>query len=224
MRHLDDGGQAREVRRCARCGAAALACIRAWRHRVLGVDTSMWTLELGCQSCGAEVTLHPPKKIALERIFAILLVPTIVGSLIFFARARANARAWRDNPVVAAVAAPARRVPPTRRCACRGGAACSEMGRRQVLGVAIGTRFRHTCDHCGRVFTVHDVRAVVATSVLASVLTALGALIVIHPPGSDVGAAASNRWFGMALLVLAAIAWIAVPRRIRARRAHPIVP
>lgn len=46
---------------------------------------------------------------------------------------------------------------------------------------------------------------------------------VVFPPGSAVGADASNRWVGVGLLALSALAWTTLVLWLRARRAHSIV-
>lgn len=224
MSDPDRPEQADQVRRCARCGAGALVCVQAWQHRVAGLRTGSWTLDFACRSCGARVTLHPQQQIRVERLFAYVMLPAIFPSIFFFARARRKARAWSDNPVVSgASAAPLESGEPARACGvCPGLAQCTEIGRQQIQGIVSGTRRRYTCSRCGNDFTVHDDRAVVFSFVAATMLSAIGALLVAFPPGSAVGAEASNRWFGVALLAVAALAWVIVALRIRQRRAHPI--
>lgn len=225
MPHADRPMHADEVRRCARCGAGALVCVQAWQLRFAGVGTDSWTLDYACQSCGAEVTLHPQKQIRVERLFAFLMLPAIIPSILFLASARRKARAWSDNPVISgATVVPLPREEPARACsACQGIARCTEIGRRQTRWLSLGTRYRYTCSRCASGFTVHDDRAVAFAFVAASVLSAMGALVVAFPPGSEVGATASGRWFGVALLAVAAMAWVSFARRICARRAHPLV-
>jgi hypothetical protein len=218
-------GHVNEVRRCARCGAAALVCVRDWQHKIMGIAPGAWTLELECQSCGAEVTLLPQQEARMERLLAFVMLPAIIPSIFLFASARRKARAWSDNPVVDGASAPSpRRAEPGRACAaCRGVAHPSEIGRQQGLGISIGTHTRYTCSGCANEFAVHDRRAVAFAFAAAIVLSAMGALVVAFPPGSDVGAELSNRWFGVGLLAVAAIAWVILVLRIRARRAHPNV-
>jgi hypothetical protein len=212
-----------ELRRCARCGQAALVCARDWQHRVLGVATGTWTRELECRSCGAKVTLYSPKHIAVERVFAFVMLPAIFPGLYFLASARRKARAWSDNPVVGGASTSPPRGPGDRVCAgCRGRARCTAMHRRQMWGRDVGTRCRYACSRCAKVFTVHDGRGVAFSLAVASLLTVMAALVVAIPPGSDVGAEASNRWFGVGLSVIAALGWIALALQLRARRVHPM--
>ena len=84
-------------------------------------------------------------------------------------------------------------------------------------------RYDYQCPRCARAFTVHDVRGVVFSFVAATVLSALGTVVIVFPPGSGVGAEESNRWFGLVLLTLATVAWVSGGMRMRARRAHPEV-
>lgn len=216
--------EASEVRRCARCGAAALVCVESWQHRVVGVPTPVWTLNFECQSCHVEVTLHPQHHIRVERLFAFVLLPALFPSVYFFASARRKTRAWTDNPVVpGATAPPIQRGPPARICAaCLGLARCSEIALRRTRWVSLGKRFRYTCTACASDFTVHDDRSFVFGFAAATVLSAVGTLIVRFPPGAAVGATQSNRWFGVALLAFAVGAWLMLARWLLARRAHPL--
>lgn len=216
--------EASEVRRCSRCGAASLVCVESWERRVVGVRTGSWILTFECQSCRVEVTLHPHREILIERLFAFLMLPAIFPGLFFFASARRKARAWADNPVISGSSVSFQREPPARVCAaCLGVARCSEIGRRQTRGVTLGTRFRYTCSGCASDFTVRDDRSLVFAFVSASVLSSVGTLVVMFPPGSAVGATASNRWFGVAVLGIALATWLTLVGWIRARRAHPLV-
>lgn len=135
-------------------------------------------------------------------------MPAIFPGLYFLASARRKERAWTDNPVVfGRSVAPVRREEPSRACAaCPGIARCTAVGRTQTRWMSIGTRQHYVCPACTTSFTVHDDRAVVSSLVAALLLAALGGLVVLVLPGSDVGAEASNRWFGIALLILAAFA------------------
>jgi hypothetical protein len=89
--------------------------------------------------------------------------------------------------------------------------------------MSVGTRYRYLCSQCAQAFTFPDGRSVVFTVVIASLLTATGTPVVAFPPGAAVGAEASNRWFGVGLLVFAALAWVALALQLQARRAHPLV-
>lgn len=203
-----------------------MVCVREWRHRILGLDTPSRTLELECRACGTQVTLYPQRQIRTERLFAILVLPTIFGGLWLFARARKKARAWRDHPVVDGLSPPRRRGEAPRVCAaCRGIAHCTEISRRQTQGISLGTRYRYRCERCSNVFTVHDTRAVTFLFAAGLALAVAGALVVARPPGADVGAQARNRWFGGILLVISALAWLTFALQLRSRRAsRPVDP
>lgn len=62
------------------------------------------------------------------------------------------------------------------------------------------------------------------TGAYAIFVTFIGALIVVFPPGSAVGAEADNRIFGIVILVggLACLAWFVA--MVRARLVHPERP
>ena len=225
MRPVDHTRHTTEVRRCGRCGEPSLICVRNFQLRVLGIPTEGWTLEFECRACAAQVTLYPPRQIGVERVFAWLMLPAIFPSLYFFASARDKERAWRDNPVVDGAAAPAPRPEEARVCAeCHAAAHRTEIGRRQFRSISLGNRYRYVCSRCAAVFTIHDPLAIAFALVAASLLSIVGVLLVTIPPGSAVGAEASNRWFGVGVLTGAAAFWTAFGLRIRARRKHPRAP
>lgn len=216
---IPDPSDATQVRRCARCTLPTLFCVRAWHHRFAGIDTPSRTLELRCASCGAEVTLHPHTKIAAERLIAILMIPAVFPSLYFFASARRKARAWNDNPVVGGHHHPVG--PPDRWCSCGCAASCVRLRQQRVNGIPVGTRSDYRCGACSRTFTVPDVAHLVFLFVISSLVFAAGALVIAFPPGQAVGAEASNRWFGVGLVVVGALGWVMVGLGIRARMIHP---
>jgi DNA-directed RNA polymerase subunit RPC12/RpoP len=214
------------VRHCARCGRAALTVVHAWQKRFAGIDTQTQILELACQSCGTQVVLHPEATIRAERLLGYLLLPAIIPGILFLARARKKARAWSDNPLVEEAGRPAESAPtglPQRRCACTGAADCVAIVRKGTWERPIGMRYDYRCARCGDRFKVHDVGGVVFAGLLAAALSAAGALVMLHPPGTAVGADQSNRWFGVGMAVLGAVAWLVFASRIRGRLLHPVV-
>lgn len=211
-----------DLRRCSACGAPTLACVRDWHHRILGVPTPSRTLELACQRCGFRVTLEPRVKIDAARLLAWLLLPAIIPSVLFFARARRMERAWTDHPLVGLTAAPPS-LGPARACLCGGAALCVGLAQRRVQGRSVGTRATHSCPRCGCTFEISDGLGVLSMTVAALALSAFGLLIVVHPPGSGVGAEHSNRLFGVGALALGALTWAMLASRVRARTRHPLV-
>lgn len=89
--------------------------------------------------------------------------------------------------------------------------------------IPIGKVHEHSCAACGVTFNVRSVTAVLFASFAAALLTAAGALVTLHPPGSAVGAAESNRWFGVGVLAVAVLAWIVPVARIVVRARHRVV-
>jgi hypothetical protein len=90
-----------------------------------------------------------------------------------------------------------------------------------MQGIPVGTRHQYRCSVCARTFTVHDNRSIVFSLTIAIVLCGVGALVIAVPPGSAVGAAQSNQWFGVGLVAFGAIAWLMVALAIRGRIDHP---
>lgn len=215
-------GPGADLRRCSACGASTLACVRDWQHLILGVPTGSRTQEFACQRCGFRLTLHPRAQIHATRLAAWMLLPAIVPSVIFFARARRMERAWTDHPLVGLAPAP-RSLGPMRRCLCGGRAPCVGLVQRRAQGLPVGTRARHVCPRCGCTFEVSDGLGVATMAVAAMALSAFGLLLVVYPPGSAVGAERSNRLFGVGVLVLGALTWAALTSRVRARARHPLV-
>ena len=59
---------------------------------------------------------------------------------------------------------------------------------------------------------------------MATGLSALGIAMVLSPPGRDVGAEQSNRWFGVGITLAGAVAWLILARRAYHRMMHPASP
>jgi hypothetical protein len=199
--------------------------VHAWQHRRAGIDTHTETLELECSTCRAKVVLHPQTTILAEKILALLLMPAVIPGVYFLTRARRRARAWTDNPIVGgALALPSRPGPPPRRCPCGSAADCVAIVRQGTWSVPLGRRHDYLCARCQRRFGVHDGAAVAVMGLFAAVLWGVGALVVIHPPGSAVGAAASNQRFGVGLIALGVVAAAMCTLRVRRRRLYPTTP
>lgn len=213
-----------EVRRCAKCGQPTLVVTRTWHHRFVGIFTGARTFELGCTSCGAQVVLHPQREIALERLFAMVMMPAIVPGLFFLARARKKARAWAENPVVegAAPVAPASLGVPHRQCECLAIASCVALVRQGRWDFVLGTAALYECRACSRRFVVHDLRGVVFAALFGVALVAAGTFVILHPPGSAVAAERSNQWFGAGAVGFGVIAFVVFALRVWKRVVHPI--
>jgi len=112
---------------------------------------------------------------------------------------------------------------PTRACRCGGRAPCVLVDVERARGLAVGKRFEHVCSRCTRRFSVHSVGSVIFAFFAAAYLGSCGSLVVVNPPGSAVGAADQNRWFGVAILVFASVALALVVLRCAARLRHPKV-
>ena len=112
---------------------------------------------------------------------------------------------------------------PTRACRCGGRSPCVAVEVERARGVPVGKRFEHECLGCNRRFRVHSIGSVVFALFATTVLGSCGSLVVVHPPGSAVGAENENRWFGVAILVAAACSFALLVARIVARLRHPTV-
>jgi len=112
----------------------------------------------------------------------------------------------------------------SRRCRCGASAALVQVIPERLRNVLpIGNVHEHSCATCGVTFNVHDAFGIVFSVLASSFLAAVGALVTAHPPGAAAGASDSNRWFGVALLVVGVLAWSVPIARVVARLRHPIV-
>ena len=98
------------------------------------------------------------------------------------------------------------------------------MIQERVKGIPAGKRHEHACGACGHSFNVHSLTAMMFASFAALILTGAGALVTLNPPGTAVGAAESNQWFGVGLLAFGMLAWILVAARALGRLRYPLVP
>lgn len=112
---------------------------------------------------------------------------------------------------------------PTRACRCGGRSPCVAVEVERARGLPVGKCFDHECLRCNGRFRVHSVGSVVFALFATTVLGSCGSLMVVHPPGSAVGEADHNRWFGVAILVAAVGALALFVARIVARLRHPTV-
>lgn len=225
-----------EVRRCARCGQSALVPFQDWERRVVGIALPTRSLELQCRACGHKVLLHPKAEIRAARILAYLTLPAIVPSLIFFARARRKERGWLENPVVEGaawqpLAPPSPAMPldergtaiPDRRCDCSATARCTQIALKGSWDIRLGFALDYRCPRCSKRFKISSVGHLVSIGLLGAVLASVGALLVVHPAGTAVGAEQANRGFGLGLAALGAAWLLFLMHRLRVRAAHRIV-
>lgn len=84
-------------------------------------------------------------------------------------------------------------------------------------------RYEHTCGSCNTTFSVGDTKRILSALFAAVALSCVAALIVAHPPGSALGAATENRWYGLGLTAFGAAAWLRLALMIRGRSAHPAI-
>jgi hypothetical protein len=111
-----------------------------------------------------------------------------------------------------------------RRCRCGAAVPPARVIQVRVKGIPAGQRHEHACGSCRHTFDVHSLTAMIFALFAALVLTGAGALLTLKPPGTAVGAAESNQWFGVGLLVFAMLAWILVASRVLGRLRYPLVP
>jgi hypothetical protein len=106
-------------------------------------------------------------------------------------------------------------------CRCRAVATCTEVvEQRSKLG-RVGFRYGYSCSVCRASFSVFSDLNIAFVVFACAVATAAGALVVVYPPGSAVGAESSNRVFGYAILALSVFGWGFFASRVRTRLRHP---
>jgi hypothetical protein len=223
-RVMDDAvAQARaEVRRCARCGSATLACVHAWQHSVNGISGNTVIRECQCQSCGATVTLQPRLKIWPLWLMAVLLLPTVVGSLVAGTMAFSRGRAWKKNPLVPDAPMPAMRYksgPGNRRCDCGATLALKSVTRNSHNGIPTGTEYVYQCERCGKKLTLENALGIVM-KVLVGALLALIAWLMLTAVKDPWW-----RWGGGGVFALLALLLAGQGlSRIAAQARHPELP
>lgn len=113
---------------------------------------------------------------------------------------------------------------PARRCRC-GVAAPMVFLRQETLRrfISIGQVYEHACTACGHKFGVHSITGMLFMICCATVVVGLGILMMLVPPGKAVGAGATNRNFGIGILVIGACGVAMAIARIVGRLRHPVV-
>lgn len=212
--------------RCQRCGA-----VFPWRRmgplRVLGIAALapaalLWAF--GAFVFTAQVIFGDASEaIGALACVGLALAGTVLA-LASLARPWWTARGW---PVVDAprpLVAFGRSAPAARACRCGAPApAVRRVPLRLRALIPMGHVHEHACDACKATFNVHDLASVLTSALAASILTAAGATVIAFPPGSAVGATASNRWFGVGLLGIGLLAFAVPATRLAGRLRHPLV-
>lgn len=126
-----------EVRRCAKCGEAAVLLATEWQHTVGGTRINQSTRDFRCHHCGAKFTLVP-------KVNSIIFI--VMGLIMSFAIFPLGLSLWgwlalrrdRRNPVVPGAPPPRLRYrdgPPLRRCACGRDATTTKITRERINGI-----------------------------------------------------------------------------------------
>lgn len=211
-----------EVRRCHRCGEAAVLSGLSWPHVHVGIDTGLISTDYRCQACGHAFRLRPPARVAGYALAGILLICTPMGLPVLLL---ANWMRKLDarNPIVPGAVPPAwkyRVGPPMRRCGhCGGTATARRLWRKKLAALPVGRVAEYGCGGCARTFTVEGPVGMVANIavVLPFGLLAAAIAVVAEPLHERVGAALVS-----ALVVGGAVLLTLV--RARARWKHRELP
>ncbi len=210
-----------EVRRCGRCGAAAVICCQAWHHSMNGISTGAVTRECRCQACGADVTLHDPKAIRNLKIVGYIFLVTVFMGPILLVAAWRRGRAWDAHPLVDGAPRPritSWRGPGNRRCGgCGQIARLVGVTRHSHNGVPTGTDCAYACPSCNREFVTES-----AGGVAFSVC--VGGLMAVAGGGLFFFGHEDSRWRTLAAPAVAALGvWVVLRalRRVAAAIANP---
>ena len=149
-----------EVRRCARCGEAALVCVRVQQVREILTATG-WH-DWRCQSCGASVRLYPESGIRRLRWIAVPMFFTVFLPIWYLIRAHKLSQAWRQSPIASGARYPIIRFPhrtEERRCRrCGGVVKPSEMSQQRTpAGSPLGVKSRYACTACNRTYEIESI-------------------------------------------------------------------
>jgi len=211
-----------EVRRCARCGNATQVCVHAWQHSVNGISSNTVIRECQCQSCGATVTLQPRIKIWPLWLMAVLLLPSVVGSLVPGIMAFRRGRAWKINPVVPDAPMPPMRYksgPGNRRCDCGGTLVLKSVTRNTHNGIPAGTEYVYQCDKCQKEVTLESALGILLNFLFGALLALLGYVVL------DAVKDPWWRWGGGIVLALLGLLLVGQGiSRITAQLRHPELP
>jgi hypothetical protein len=166
-----------EVRRCAKCGAPTLVCVHAWQHSVNGISGNTVIRECQCQSCGATVTLQPRIKIWPLWLMAVLLLPSVIGSLAPGIMAFRRGRAWKKSPIVPGAPMPAMRYkhgPGNRRCECGDVLLLKSITRNTHNGIPVGTEYVYQCARCDKQVTLESALGIILNFLFGALLGLCG--------------------------------------------------
>lgn len=218
---MTEGPASLEVRRCKKCGEAAVLSGMAWRHTHFGINTGVSTQDYRCQACGTAFKIRPKARILGFWIAGVLLLPTCVG-LPVLAMAWWMGKQGDWNPVVAGAPTPPRKYragPSARRCAsCRDIALPSKVTQNRVNGLPVGVETEYRCHGCQRQFTVESIGGQVMNAFSGLVVGGIGLAFLF---GAD---SPYWRWGGAAVSALGAgFMGLLILSRLVARLRNPAV-
>ncbi len=236
------------VRRCAKCGEAAMLSARLWKETaLLGlVETGHVRREdFVCQRCGAVFALRPTgKRLLLAAMFGVPMgcmgIMGLIGGLIaglaegnfggivlglILLPLAAGVTRWILDPWVKLRRHPVVEgapVPEVRFRLTEAPRRCSCGVPAPVTGIVkdtLGLERTHTCPVCQSQFTVDNALGSVMTTAVSAGVLALGAFLLTTAPGE--GAVAWVISGGVALLGVGGLTVAAV--RLINRLRHPVV-
>lgn len=211
-----------EVRKCKRCGRAAVTLVSSWQHTMWGASTGTSTRDYRCQACGARFTIHPGTKQLGLWIAGVLLLPALVG-VVPLVMAWRRSRVDRDNPIVPDAPAPQIRYrdgPPLRTCGkCGGTAAAAKITRRSHNGLPSGIEYEYVCSQCKKEFVVESLWGQTLAAIISS-LVAGGGLLVLMTVESPL----SRYGWGIGLSLVGLLLFAQMAGRVRNRFANPPKP
>lgn len=110
-----------------------------------------------------------------------------------------------------------------RQCSCGRPARCVEIEISRARGLAVGQIHKYACSSCARPFYIYNARLIAFNVFGALLLGGFGALIWLHPPGAAVGAAETNRYYAVPLLLGSVVYFCLIGVQLSRRVVHPRV-
>lgn len=145
-----------EVRRCAKCGEAAVLLVTEWHHTFWGVSTQQSTRDFRCHGCGAKFSLVPRSR-SIVFIVMGLIMGCAVFPLGFSIWGWLELQREKKNPVVPGASLPRLRYrdgPPVRRCDCGHEAVITKVTKESINGLPTGIEYQYRCEQCQRGFII----------------------------------------------------------------------